>query len=303
MPDGASTLAAPATHAQAEAAADQAYCTRLTKASGSNFYYAFMPLPRPRRDALFAIYAFCRHADDLVDETPDPALAAQRLTQWRKEWEAAASGHAGHPITRRLAAVMDAYGVDPALPFAVLDGVGMDLGPVRHADMASLTAYCERVAGAVGRMCVRVFGCRHPDADRLAMAHGMAFQLTNILRDVGRDAALDRIYLPGEDLQKFGVSERDLLDGRYTPGVKALMAFECERAAGWYTQADAIARSLPPDDRRALLPSRIMAAIYRALLTEMEDREFRLFAPVSLSAPRKLYLAGTAYARHLGDRW
>jgi len=150
---------------------------------------------------------------------------------------------------------------------------------------------------------VRAFGCAHPDADRLALAHGRAFQLTNILRDVGRDAALDRIYLPQEDLQEFGVSERDLLTGRYTPGVRALMAFECERAEGYYAEADAIARRLPAADRRALLPSRIMAAIYRALLAEMADREFRLFAPVSLSAPRKLFLAGTAYLRHLADRW
>jgi len=300
MPEVLPTAAAAA---DAEAAADQAYCTRVTKAAGSNFYYAFMPLPKARRDALFAIYAFCRHADDLVDETPDAALAAQHLTLWRKELQAALAGHAGHPITRRLAAVVEQYGIDPKLPFAVLEGVGMDLGPVRHADFASLTGYCERVAGAVGLMCVRAFGCTHPDADRLALAHGMAFQLTNILRDVGRDAALDRIYLPQEDLRQFGVTERDLLTGRYTPGVRSLMAFECERAAAYYAEADAIARRLPAADRRALLPSRMMAAIYRALLTEMADREFRLFAPVSLSAPRKLFLAGTAYLKHLADRW
>jgi len=289
--------------ADAEAIADQAYCTRLTKAAGSNFYYAFMPLPKARRDALFAIYAFCRYADDLVDETPDAALAGQRLTQWRKELEAALAGDAGHPITRRLTAVMGEFGIDPKLPFAVLDGVGMDLGQVRHADFDSLTGYCHRVAGAVGLMCVRAFGCTHPDADRLALAHGMAFQLTNILRDVGRDAALDRIYLPLADLERFGVSERDVLTGRYTPGVRALMEFECARAAGYYAEAAAIARRLPVADRKALLPSRMMAAIYEALLTEMADREFRLFAPVSLSAPRKLYLAGTAYLRHLADRW
>jgi phytoene synthase len=289
--------------ADAEAIADQQYCTRVTKAAGSNFYYAFMPLPKPRRDALFAIYAFCRHADDLVDETPDAALGRQRLTQWRKELEAALAGHAGHPITRRLAAVVAEFGIDPHLPFAVLEGVGMDLGPVRYPDFDSLTGYCHRVAGAVGLMCVRAFGCTHPGADRLATAHGMAFQLTNILRDVGRDAALDRIYLPLADLRKFGVPERDILTGRYTPGVRALMAFECERAAAYYAEADAIARTLPAADRRALLPSRIMAAIYGALLTEMADREFRLFAPVSLSAPRKLYLAGTAYLSHLADRW
>jgi phytoene synthase len=294
MPD-----AAPA----GEAAADQAFCTRLTKASGSNFYYAFMPLPRPRRDALFVIYAFCRSADDIVDEGDDPAQAATRLGQWRKEWQAALAGHASHPVTRALARVVAEYDIDPALPAELLDGMAMDLGKVRYPDFAALSTYAYRAASTVGLMCVRVFGCRHPDADRFAVAQGMAFQLTNILRDVGRDAAMDRIYVPEADRRRFGVTEADLLGGRYGPGVRALMAFECERALGYYAEADAIARRLPAADRRALLPSRIMGAIYRALLTEMADREFRLFAPVSLSAPRKLYLAATAYARHRIDRW
>lgn len=288
---------------RAGAAADQAFCTALTKASGSNFYYAFMPLPRPEREALFVIYAFCRHADDIVDEGDDPAVAAQRLAQWRKEWQAARAGQASHPITRRLAEVVAHYRIDPALPDALLDGMAMDLGPVRYPDFDALSGYCHRVAATVGLMCVRVFGCRHPDADRFAVAHGMAFQVTNILRDVARDAAMGRIYLPAEDLARFGVSEADLLRGRYGPKVRALLAFEAQRAAGFYAEAAAIARRLPPEDRRALLPSRIMGAIYGALLAEMEDREFRLSSPVSLSAPRKVYLAAIAYLRHLADRW
>jgi phytoene synthase len=286
-----------------EAAADQAYCTRLTKASGSNFYYAFMPLPRPRRDALFAIYAFCRVADDIVDEGGDPVQAGARLGQWRKEWDAARAGHASHPVTRALARVLDAYAIDPRWPAELLDGMAMDLGRVRYADFDALARYAYHVAGTVGLMCVRVFGCTHPEAERFAVAQGTAFQLTNILRDVARDAAMDRIYVPEADRARFGVTEADLLNGRYGPGVRALMAFECERARGYYAEADAIARRLPAADRRALLPSRIMGAIYRALLTEMADREFRLFAPVSLSAPRKLYLAATACVRHLADVW
>jgi phytoene synthase len=286
-----------------EAAADQAYCTALTKASGSNFYYAFMPLPKARRDALFAIYAFCRYADDIVDEADDPAQAAERLTQWRKEWRAARAGHAAHPVTRRLVRVVADFGIDPGLPDDLLDGMAMDLEPVRYPDFEALAVYCHRVACTVGLMCVRVFGCADPAAERFAVAQGMAFQLTNILRDIGRDAAMGRIYVPADHMARFGVTEADLLKGRYGPRVRALMAFECERALGYYAEADAIARRLPPQDRRALLPSRIMGAIYRALLTEMADREFRLFAPVSLSAPRKLYLAGRACLAHLADRW
>jgi phytoene synthase len=298
MPDGGAQRAP-----RVGAADDQAVCTALTKASGSNFYYAFMPLPRPEREALFVIYAFCRHADDIVDEGDDPAVAEQRLAQWRKEWQAARAGQAGHPITRRLAEVVARYGIDPSLPDALLDGMAMDLGPVRYADFDALTLYCHRVAVTVGLMCVRVFGCRHPDAERFAVAHGMAFQLTNILRDVARDAAMDRIYVPADEMARFGVTEAELLKGRYGPRVRALLAFEAERAAGYYAEAAAIARRLPREDRRALLPSRIMGAIYGALLAEMEEREFRLFSPVSLSAPRKVYLAARAYLRHLRDKW
>ena len=281
----------------------QAYCTAVTKASGSNFYYAFMPLPRERRDALFTIYAFCRHADDIVDEGDDPVAAASTLDAWREEWAAARAGHPGHPITLRLAQVVERFGIDPGLPDLLLDGMAMDLGLVRYETFDELREYCYRVASVVGLMCIRAFGCNHPDTDRFADAHGMAFQLTNILRDVGKDAQMGRIYLPAEDMRRFRVSEDDLTRGRYTTGVRELMTFQYHRARGYYGQADAIARALPPAERRALLPSRIMGAIYGALLEEMAEREFRLMHPVSLSAPRKLYLAARACLGSLGDRW
>ncbi|MBI5137142.1 MAG: presqualene diphosphate synthase HpnD [Nitrospirae bacterium] len=281
----------------------QAYCTALTRASGSNFYYAFLPLPRRRRDALFVIYAFCRFADDIVDEEPDRARAAALLAAWRQECAAALAGHATHPITQRLAEVVAEFRINPALPFDLLDGMAMDLEPVHYADFAALRAYCYRVASVVGMMCVPVFGCAHPDAMRFADAHGMAFQLTNILRDVAKDARNGRVYLPQDDLARFGVTIDDLARGRYTPGFRALMLFQCERARGYYREARAIARSLPAADRGALLPSRIMGAIYGALLDEMAEREFRTVAPVSLSTPCKLYLAARAWLDHLADRW
>ncbi|MFQ5509790.1 MAG: presqualene diphosphate synthase HpnD [Leptospirillia bacterium] len=281
----------------------QAYCTALTKASGSNFYYAFLPLPKARREALFVIYAFCRHADDIVDETESPAQAEAGLLAWRAEWQAALDGHPMHPITVRLREVVAGYDIDPTLPFELLDGMAMDIGPVRYPDFDHLALYCHRAASVVGLMCIRVFGCHHPDADAFACAHGMAFQLTNILRDVGGDAARNRIYLPEDDLKRFGVSGSDLLEGRDSPELRALKAFEAARARGYYAEARRIARTLPKNDRKALLPSRIMGAIYGALLEEMSDRDFAPESGVSLSTPRKLWLAGRAWVDHLLDRW
>jgi len=263
-----------------------------------------MPLPKACRDALFVIYAFCRHADDIVDEEPDKALAAKELAAWRVECEAAFAGNPGHPITIRLVEVIDEFDIDPKLPFELLDGMAMDLSePVRYANFASLTGYCYRVASVVGMMCVKVFGCKHPDAARFADAHGMAFQLTNIMRDVVKDAAIGRFYLPQEDLQRFGVSEDDLSQGRNTPAMRDLMAFQHQRARDYYRQAIMLARGLPQADQKALLASRIMGAIYGALLDEMAERGFRIGESVSLSTPRKLYLAGRAYLAHLNGRW
>ena len=282
----------------------QAYCTQVTKAAGSNFYYAFLPMARERREAMFVIYAFCRHADDLVDEETDPIAASRALEAWRAETRSALDGNPGHPITTRLAQVVDAYGIDPKLPFELLDGMAMDIGEVRFHDFDALYQYCYRAASVVGLMCIRIFGCTHPNTEAFAVAHGMAFQLTNIVRDVAKDAAIGRIYLPRDDMDRFRVSADDLLGGRYrTPEFRALLAFESQRAAEWYARAADIARRLPALDRRALLPSRIMGTIYRAVLDEVVEREYRVDPPVSLSAPRKLLLAGRAVYEHLLDRW
>lgn len=281
----------------------QAYCTAVTRAAGSNFYYAFLPLPKARRDALFVIYAFCRHADDIVDDEPDQKIAARALDQWRKECEAALAGNGTHPISCRLAEVITEFDIDPKLPFELLDGMAMDLGEVRYTDFDALARYCYLVAGVVGLMCIRVFGCTHPDADRFAVANGQALQLTNIVRDVAKDAAIGRVYLPQSDLEKFGVSTADILAGHHSPEFIKLMAFECERAEQSYQQAATIARALPVSDRKALLPARIMGVIYRALLVELAERGFRMTPPVSLSTPRKLWLAGTAWVDHILNRW
>jgi len=234
---------------------------------------------------------------------PDPVRAEAALARWRNEWRAAINGHAGHPITLRLAEVVEAFDIDPQLAFELLDGMAMDLGRVRYPDFDALQQYCYRVASVVGLMCIRVFGCGTPQADLFADAHGMAFQLTNILRDVNRDARMGRIYLPADDMNRFGVTEQELIEGRDSPGLRALMGFQAERARGYYRTADDIARHLPKADRKALLPSRIMGAIYGALLDEMAEREFRCNPVVSLSAPRKIYLAGRAFLAHLTGRW
>lgn len=298
MPD-----AVPDIHSDLSTTDPQAYCTAVTRAAGSNFYYAFLPLPKERRDALFVIYAFCRHADDIVDDEPDRSVAAKKLDAFRKECENALAGNATHPISRRLAEVVKAFDIDPKLPFELLDGMAMDLGPVRYETPDALCRYCYLVAGVVGLMCIKVFGCTHPDADRFAVANGEALQLTNILRDVAKDAAIGRIYLPQSDVERFGVTEDDLLSGHTANGFVKLMDHTRKRAEERYDEAARIARSLPEKDRRALFPARIMGVIYRALLSELAEREYRLEPPVSLSAPRKLWLAAGAWVNHTLSRW
>ncbi|MDH4228620.1 MAG: squalene/phytoene synthase family protein [Nitrospirota bacterium] len=307
MTDVASASApAAAARAPVTSAEAQACCTAVTRAAGSSFYYAFLPMARPRREAMFVIYAFCRHADDIVDESDDAGAAARELEAWRAETRQALSGEAGavHPILQRLAEVVREYGIDPGLPFVLLDGMAMDLEGVNYPDFAALSRYCYRVASVVGLMCIRVFGCTDPAAERFAVAHGMAFQLTNIVRDVARDAAMGRVYLPEDDMARLGVSRAAVLGGRFAdPELRRLLALLRDRAEGFYDEAAAIARALPTRERRLLLPSRIMGSIYRALLDEIAGRDYRIEPLVTVSAPRKLLLAGRAFLDHLLDRW
>jgi len=246
-------------------------CRAVTKASRSNFAYAFLVLPRAQRDALYAIYAFCRLTDDLVDEAvPNAEAPAVRLAAWRAELDACIRGEARHPVLRRLGDVIQHFRIPRAYFEELLNGVEMDLGTPRYASFAELETYCYRVAGVVGLMCIEVFGYRRPETRVYAERLGTAFQLTNILRDVGVDAQRGRIYLPLEDLTRFGCTEDEILGCRLTPAVREVLRFEAARARDCYTAAQA---ALPAEDRRPMLPAEIMRTIYRRLLERIETAE------------------------------
>ncbi len=265
------------------------YCQHKAAASGSSFYYSFLYLPRERRRAITALYAFCREVDDVVDETSDAQLAATKLAWWRQEIGLLFDGKPQHPVSRALQPAIAAYGVTAARLNEIIDGMQMDLTQTRYLDFAGLERYCYHVAGVVGILAAGIFGYRDARTLEYARHLGIAFQLTNIIRDVGEDARKNRIYLPIADLQQFGVGAADLLQARHREAFVALMRFQAERARGYYREAMA---ALPAGDRRAQRPGLIMAAIYRALLDEIDRDGFRvLSARTSLTPLRKFWIA------------
>ena len=265
------------------------YCESKAAKSGSSFYYSFRLLPPERRRAITALYAFCREVDDVVDEVHDPGVARAKLAWWRTEVAAVYEGAPQHPVAQALVPVVRAYRLPREHFDAVIDGMAMDLAQQRYADFADLERYCHRVAGVVGLMSAEIFGYEEPSTARFARDLGLAFQLTNIVRDVGEDARRGRIYLPQEDLDRHGVTASAILRGREEPGFRALMAFEVARAREWYERA---MRELAPRDRRAQRASLAMAAIYRALLDEIERDGFRVLdRRIALTPLRKLWIA------------
>ncbi len=265
------------------------YCQQKAAASGSSFYYSFLFLPPKRRRAITALYAFCREVDDVVDETADPQLAGTKLAWWRHEVASLFAGNPQHPVTRALQPALAPYGVTARRLNEIIDGMEMDLTQTRYLDFAGLERYCYHVAGVVGLLAAGIFGHTDPRTLEYAKTLGTAFQLTNIIRDVGEDARNNRIYLPIEDLQKFGVTAADLLGARHSEAFVALMKFQADRARTHYDRAMVV---LPAADRRAQRPGLIMAAIYRELLAEIEREGFKVLTQrTSLTPLRKLWLA------------
>jgi phytoene synthase len=266
-----------------------AYCQEKAAASGSSFYYSFLFLPPERRRAITALYAFCREVDDVVDECTDTAVARAKLAWWRNEVAAAYRGSAQHPVARALAEVAPRYNLPEARLNEIIDGMQMDLDYNRYPDFATLERYCHRVAGVVGLLAAEIFGY----ADRRTLDYaanlGLAFQLTNIVRDVGEDARRNRIYLPLDELARHGVGETDVLQGRETDNFKKLMTFQIDRAQEYYRAAF---ERLPAADRRPQRAGIIMAAIYQTLLEEIRRDGCRVLAQrTSLTPVRKLWIA------------
>ena len=265
------------------------YVQEKAAGSGSSFYYAFLFLPPERRAAITAFYAFCREVDDVVDETSDAGVAATKLAWWRTEVQRAFSGEPTHPVMKALIPHVALYQIAPAHLLAVIEGCEMDLQQSRYLDYPGLKRYCHLVAGIVGEVAARIFG--QTEAATTAYAHqmGLAFQLTNIIRDVGDDARRGRIYLPIDELKQFDVKAHEILNRGYSERFTALMKFQAERAHQAYDQALAL---LPAADARAQKPGLMMANIYRTLLREIEAAEFQvLHQRISLTPVRKLWIA------------
>jgi phytoene synthase len=271
-----------------------AYCQAVTRRSSSNFYYAFRLLSPERRGALYAVYAFCRFVDDIADDQDrhDPAAL---LARWREELQFVYGGAPKHPIGCALTDAVQRFALPREYFLDLIRGVEMDLTRRRYATFDELYQYCYRVASTVGLLCIEIFGYQRPSARDYAIDLGIAFQLTNILRDVLEDARRGRIYLPLEDLQRFDCTEAELLTGRYSPRVGALMAFECGRARAYYLRARG---ALAPEDRGSLAAAEAMRSIYERLLDRIEARHFDVFGPkVTLPRYEKVTLALAAWGR------
>ena len=269
------------------------YCQQKAAQSGSSFYYSFLFLPQERRRAITALYAFCREVDDVVDECTDVSVAHNKLAWWRKEVGAMQSGNPTHPVTKALQPHLATYALDIKHLLAIIDGMEMDLSQTRYLDFAGLQRYCWHVASVVGILSASIFGVTQTQTLQYAEKLGLAFQLTNIIRDVGEDARKGRIYLPVNDLQQFNVTAADILNARHSDNFEKLMQFQAQRAQKIYDEAFAL---LPKEDRRAQRPGLMMAAIYRSLLGEIERDGFHVLNQrISLTPIRKLWLAWKTY--------
>ena len=267
----------------------ETYVQEKAAASGSSFYYAFLFLPANRRAAITAFYAFCREVDDVVDEVQDLGVAAQKLAWWKQEVSQAFSGHPSHPVMQAIMPHTTQFGIKAQHLYAVIEGCQMDLDQTRYLDYPSLQRYCHLVAGVVGEVAARIFGQTHEATTAYAHKLGQAFQLTNIIRDVGEDAMRGRIYLPINDLQRFDVKAHEITKREYSDRFAALMRFEAQRAHQLYEEAFAL---LPAQDRRTQKPGLMMASIYRTLLREIEAENFQvLHQRIGLTPLRKLWLA------------
>ena len=271
----------------------------------TSFYYAFLALPRDRREAIIAVWDFCRAVDDTVDDievSPGRAMdagqvrdARERLAGWRAELERCYTGQPETAAGRRLQPWIRAHDLSKA-PFAdLIDGVEMDLDRTEYPTFEALHEYCWRVASTVGLICIEIFGARSAAAREYAVTLGVALQLTNIIRDVRQDAARGRVYIPGSDLRRFGCAGADLDAARPSPAVRALLAYECARAHDYYRRAHAL---LPRAERRPLVAAQIMAAIYRELLHRVERADHDVFSTrIAVPRARQASIALTTWIR------
>ena len=268
----------------------QQYCKQKAAQSGSSFTVSFIFLPKNKRDAMTALYAFCREVDDVVDECSDFNVAQIKLNWWKNEIENLYANKPQHPVSFALQPFIKQFSLAQEHFLEIIDGMEMDIKFNRYEDFKQLQLYCYRVASCVGLLAAQVFGFNNRKTLKYAHDLGMAFQLTNIIRDVGEDARRGRIYLPLDELRKAKVSEDDILKSRETPEVKALIEFQIERAESFYDKA---LRELPAEDAKQQRAGLMMAAIYRTLLREIKSdgAETVLNHKIAIPPVRKLMLA------------
>jgi phytoene synthase len=271
-------------------------------ARDTSFYYSFLVLPAEKRRAIVAVWDFCRAVDDAVDEAEGGSAAAE-VTRWREELARCFDGAPPQtPQGRALQPLIAAFHLPRPAFEALIEGVEMDLETTRYATFADLYEYCIRVASAVGLICVEIFGYKDPASRQYAVELGVALQLTNILRDVPGDLERGRVYIPTEDLARFGCGNGDLGaeaahagHGVQSPAVKQLLAFQAQRARDYYRRADA---ALPRTDARRLVAARIMGNIYRGILDRIEAADYDVFSRViRVPRPRRALIAATTWAK------
>jgi 15-cis-phytoene synthase len=273
------------------------YCSQLTRKSRSNFYYAFLFLPQEKRQALYAVYAFCRSVDDIADGSTSVAEKQMLLDEWRRELDRCYEGQAQHPITVKLAQSIQQFPIPREHFEEIIAGVEMDLSHNRYPTFRELYEYCYRVAGVVGLICIEIFGYRNPKAKDYAVNLGVALQLTNIMRDLKVDAERGRIYLPQDELARFGYREEELSQGAYTPAFVDLMQYTGSRARQYFQQARQL---LADEDQRSLVAAEIMGAIYYHLLEAIEASRYRVFDRIiALPTSHKLWIALSIWGRSI----
>ena len=262
---------------------------RIVRHARSNFFWSFVFLDSAKRDAIFAAYAFARHTDDIVDDAPSAEEARERLAEWRTDLDACYGGSPQSDITRVLQPIIEKYSIPKVYFNELVSGVEMDLSITRYATFDELQTYCYRVASVVGLICIEIFGYSDPETRNYATNLGVGLQLTNILRDVGEDARRDRIYLPAEDLNRFGCSEEGVLSRQATDDFRAMMRVQCDRARSYYEKAE---ENLSDVDRKSMFPAETMGRIYYAILEKIEKRNYDVFADrVTVSTLWKMGIA------------
>lgn len=270
----------------------------ITKKSASNLALAFILLPKAKRDAMSALYAFCREVDDVADDESVPVeIRRRQLVEWRDDIKCACENQSPRfPTNKELQPVIKKFGLRFELFDELIKGCEMDLTQNRYEDFEALEHYCYHVASVVGLLSIEIFGCEHPATRDYAIYLGKALQLTNILRDVKTDAARGRIYLPQSELKKFGVSESEILHSQFSENYFALAESVAARAKHFYSLAR---KTLPPQDRKSMVAAELMGAVYWQLLKKLERGRFNIFGPqpIKLSRPHKLTLIFKAWLR------